>query len=188
MHSSGPHAKGLAYCSNVSRFPAEAARTVLTMFLARRANARVCAVCTACASAALTFAMMTALQLPPMESCSRALQRSLLFPDRWPLADRIFAEPREEGASSLSLTYTSAPARALSSGRAASHLEEMGQLGVAVWDVHAAAPAARLLCECFDDAPQRRQRPVDLARLREPLPSRLRLLLALGACVCRVRV
>jgi len=44
-------------------------RTVLTMFLARRANASVCAVCAACASAAHTLAMNTALQLPPMESC-----------------------------------------------------------------------------------------------------------------------
>lgn len=42
---------------------------MLTMFLARRAKASVWAVWPACSSAALTLAMITALQLPPMESC-----------------------------------------------------------------------------------------------------------------------
>jgi hypothetical protein len=46
--------------------------TLLTMLLARFANAKVWAVWLACSSAALTFAMITALQLPPIESCTAA--------------------------------------------------------------------------------------------------------------------
>lgn len=56
------------------------------------------------------------------------------------------------------------------------HLQQPGQLGVAVWHVRPLA-----VCQGADHVAQRRQRQVDFGGLLEPLPGRARLALPLAA-------